>query len=320
MIPTPNLQTIGPILVSSEVEIAPGQTATPPLGDLYFGSRLNVLVDEIRFRVYGNSAGFTWQDWRGFIRVGLKVGRNGITKEPTPIWNLGRLNANNVVYTGLDTDASGYTFASWTWRLPTPLLVSGNGVIVPTFVFQSYPWTVLPPDPVKVSIAYAGRVLASNQPIPTRWPIPAVAYYESPDAPYSMSSAEDLFNPYRHDLHVQRITAHVLVPGPVVGFPSLVGGADLLGNPARPPDPSQAGPIAGNPGPFTVRVQDRFKTLVTKDFTPTPAFVDRNSRSWFMDTVLLPTDYYVAEVQKPATGYPGVVHQISMIGCRMEDL
>lgn len=322
MIPTPNLKTVGPILVSSQVEISPGQTLTPPLGDLYFGARLSVLVDEIHFRVYGNSQGFTWNDWRGFIRVGLKMGRHGITKEPTPIWNLGRLNANNVVYTGLETDATGYTFASWTWRLPAPLLVSGNSVIVPTIVYKDYatPAGEDPPPAVKVSIAYAGRVIASNQPLPARWPIPAVAFYESEDRPFSTSNAEDLMNPYRHDLHVQRFTTHLLASRYTEGIGPTDAGIDLLGNPTRAPDALSDAPVAANPGDFKIKMIDRLRTLVTKDFTPTGQFVDRNSRSWFVDTILPPNDYYIVQVEKPAADYPGVLHQIAMIGCRMEDL
>lgn len=318
MLPTPNLKTVGPILVSAEVDISAGQTATPPLGDLYFGSRLSVLVDEIHFRVYGPDVSDTtpWYDWRGFIRVGLKMGRHGITMEPTPIWNLGRLNANNPIIVATSADADDFVFASWTWRLPAPLLVSGNGVIVPTIVYKDYSGPVgeVSPPRLKVSIAYAGRVVASNQPLPARWPIPAVAYYESPNAPFATSNAEQLLNPYRSDLHVQRLTAHLLRSR----FPNDLGnpgrGLDILGYPA--PDP-----VAANPGDFKVKVRDRLHTLVTKDFTPTAHFVDRNSRSWFMDTVLPPNDYYIVQVEKPdSTEYDGVVHQIAMIGNRMEDL
>lgn len=325
MIPTPNLKTVGPILVSSQVEIAPGQTLTPPLGDLYFGARLSVLVDEIHFRVYGDSQDFAWNDWRGFIRVGLKMGRHGITKEPTPIWNLGRLNGNDPAYGGTNTDASGILFTSWTWRLPAPLLVSGNSVIVPTIVYKDYatPFGEDPPPSVKVSIAYAGRVIASNQPLPARWPIPAVAFYESEDRPFSTSNAEDLMNPYRHDLHVQRFTTHLLASRSVRGEPlAQYAGMDILG--ARPAAPGPfAGapfPAAANPGVFKIKMLDRLRTLVTKDFTPTAQFVDRNSRSWFVDTLLPPNDYYIAQIEKPAVDWTGVLHQIAMIGCRMEDL
>lgn len=324
MLPTPNLKTVGPILVSSEVEVQPGQTVTPPLTDLYFGSRLSVLVDEIHFRAYA-PAGDTFFDLRGFLRIGLKMGRHGITKEPTPIWNLGRLNANNPVFTGFNTDAGGYLFASWTWRLPAPLLVSGNSVIVPTIVYKNYAQAGDPAQPpVTISIAYAGRVISSGQPLPSRWPIPAVAFYETPDVSFATSGATDLLNPYRSDLHVQRFTTHLLAsrvvdPGPYANY----GGVDILGNRGVGvgPTPGAPVPVAANPGIYKIKMLDRLRTLVTKDFTPTAHFVDRNSRSWFVDTILPPNDYYIVQAEKdPNADTRGVVHQIAMIGNRMEEL
>ena len=51
MIATPKMKCGAPILVSAELALAPGQTQSPPLSDLSFGSRYAVMIDEIRFRI-----------------------------------------------------------------------------------------------------------------------------------------------------------------------------------------------------------------------------------------------------------------------------
>lgn len=327
MITTPKMKCGAPILVSSELALAPGQTGAPNLSELSFGSRYAVMVEEIHFRVSSLEkvaqlvpGGFL-QDLRGNIRVALKVGRFDITDGFTPLWSLGRVNSNDIYYLYPSTDAAsavaGQTRAitACVWRLPVPLYLPPSALIQPTFQYATGSagtiGVTLPT--ANINIAVAGRAIIPGQPVPARWPIPFSLFYEANPAPYAVNPGSQLVNASRSDMHVQRMTLRVWDQQDVVANPSVLYGADWLGTTANEPA-SMA---------LQYRMRDRLGTYLTKDFVPGPLLVDLNSRSWFMDTILPPDDYLRVEVQQmpnPASPVTGLWSHVALLGARMEEI
>jgi hypothetical protein len=326
MIAIPKLKCGAPILVSTELALAPGQTASPALSDLTFGSRYAVLIEEIHFRVYSISKDVTTlpggflDDLRGNIRVNLKIGRLDITDGFTPIWSLGRVNSNDIYYQQVSLDGvsavpgQSRVVTACTWRLPVPLYMPPSALIQPTFSYAtgSALTQALTLPTANINIAIAGRAVLPNQPVPARWPIPFSLFYEAPPAPFSVNPGSQLVNASRNDFHIQRMTLRVWDQRSVAD-PTVQFGADWLGVTANEPASTA----------LQYRMRDRLGTSITKDFVPGPLLVDLNSRSWFMDTILPPDDYYRLEVQQqpnPASATIGLWTHAALVGARMEDI
>lgn len=327
MIATPKMKCGAPLLVSADLNLAPGQTGSPPLSDLSFGSRYAILVDEIHFRIssvqkrtFAIPGGFL-QDLRGNIRVDLKIGRLGITDSFTPLWSLGRVNSNDIYYLQPSADAASFVpdqtkaITAASWRLPVPLYLPPSAIIQPTFEYAvgSALALGLTLPTANINIAVAGRAILPGQPVPARWPIPSVLFYEAAPAPYAVNPGSVLVNPARSDLHVQRMTLRVWDQRNVVADPTVPYGADWLGTSANEP----ASPT------LQYRMRDRLGTYITKDFVPGSLLVDLNSRAWHMDTILPPDDYLRLEVQQqpnPTSAVTGLWSHTALVGARMEEI
>lgn len=325
MISTPKLKCGAPILVSSELALAPGATGAPNLSELSFGSRYAVMVDEIHFRVISLSkkilgVGGFLQDLRGNIRVQLKIGRLDITDGFTPLWSLGRVNSNDIYYSTPNADTlsaipgAARVVTACVWRLPTPLYLPPSAIIQPTFQYATGSaaavGAVLPT--ANINIAVAGRAVLPGQPVPARWPIPFSLFYEANPTPFTVNPGSQLVNATRHDMHIQRLTLRVWDQrNPAI--PTTEYGADWLTTTANEPASTA----------LQYRIRDRLGTSITKDFVPGPLLVDLNSRSWFMDTILPPDDYLRVEVQQqpnPASTTVGLWSHVAAVGARMEEI
>lgn len=324
MIPIPKLKCGAPILVSSELALAPGATQTPALTDLSFGSRYSVLIDEIRFRIENTGKNTAIpngpiEDLRGNIRVALKIGRFSITDNFTPVWSLGRVNSNDIYYDDGSADTASAVagqsraVTACVWRLPVPLYMPPSALIQPTFQYALGSSTALgiTMPTANINVSVAGRAVLPGQPVPARWPIPSSLFYEAAPAPYAANSASTLVNPSRNHMHLQRMSLRVWDQrAPALG---VQYGADWLGETANEPATTA----------LQYRVRDRLGTYITKDFVPGPLLVDLNSRSWFMDTVLPKDDYLRVEVQQqpaPASNVTGLWSHVALLGARMEDI
>ena len=325
MISTPKMKCGAPLLVSSELSLAPGATGTPALSDLTFGSRYAVLVDEIHFRVWNTGKNTVppngpIQDLRGNIRVNLQIGRFQITDNFTPIWSLGRVNSNDIYYTDVDADAyspvagQARAITTCTWRLPVPLYLPPSALVLPQFQYALGSSTALgiTMPTANINVSVAGRAVIPGQPVPARWPIPSSLFYEASPAAYAVNPGSVLVNSSRNDLHVQRLTLRGWDQrSPASG--GTQSGADWLGTTAAEPASTA----------LQYRVRDRLGTYISKDFVPGPLLVDLNSRSWFVDTILPPDDYYRLEVQQqptPASPVTGLWSHFAVVGARMEDI
>lgn len=324
MISTPKLKCAAPMLVSAELSLAPGATGTPPLSDLTFGSRYAVLIDEIRFRVWNTGKNTAppngpIEDLRGNIRVNLTIGRFQVTDRFTPIWSLGRVNSNDIYYDDPSVDVASLApgasraVTACVWRLPVPLYMPPSALILPQFEYalgSSQGLGIALPT-ANINVSVAGRAVIPGQPVPARWPIPSSLFYEAAPAGFAVNPGSVLVNPSRNDLHVQRMTLRVWDQR----SPAVAGvqyGADWLGATAAEPASTA----------LQYRIRDRLDTLITKDFVPAPLLVDLNSRSWFVDTILPPDDYYRLEVQQqpaPASN-AGLWSHFALVGARMEDI
>jgi len=327
MIPTPKMKCGAPLLVSAELALAPGQTGSPNLSDLSFGSRYSVMVDEIHFRISSNEklttavVGGFLQDLRGNIRVQLKMGRLDLTDGFTQLWSLGRVNSNDIYYLQPSADAASFVagqtkaITSCVWRLPAPLYLPPSAIIQPTFQYAagSALSLGLTLPTANINMAVAGRAILPGQPVPARWPIPFSLFYEAAPAGYAVNPGSQLVNATRNDMHVQRMTLRVWDQRNVVAVPTVPYGADWLGTTANEPASTA----------LQYRVRDRLGTSVTKDFVPGPLLVDLNSRSWFMDTILPPDDYLRVEVQQqpnPASAVAGLYSHVAFTGARLEEI
>jgi hypothetical protein len=282
------------------------------------------MVDEIHFRVYNlgkNTAipNGPIEDLRGNIRVQLKIGRLDITDSFTPLWSLGRVNSNDIYYddgsadTGSLIAGQSRATTACVWRLPTPLYLPPSAIIQPTFTYATGSALALgiPMPTANINIAVAGRAVLPGQPVPARWPIPFSVFYEAAPAGFAVNPGSVLVNATRHDMHIQRMTLRVWEQRqPAVG---VQYGADWLGATANEPASTA----------LQYRIRDRLGTSITKDFVPGALLVDLNSRSWFMDTILPPDDYYRVEVQQqpnPASTVTGLWSHVAFVGSRMEEI
>jgi len=330
MISTPNLKCGAPIQVTTSVTISPGQTKIPPLGELNFGTRYSILVDEIRFRIKstnGNNPTLPSTrvaDLRGNIRVDFKFGRLGITDGFTPLWNLGKVDSNDQYYFNPAGDSASIAadgikvITSSNWRLPNALYLPPSAIIQPTFTYAtgSASTVGVTLKDAEVTMTVSGRAILPGQPVPARWPIPSVLFYEATPLGYQTSQGSQLANTSRNDLHVRRMTLRVWDQRPV--FPAtplgeVYFGADFLTSSADEP--------ASNSLLF--RLRDREGTMLTKDYVPGPLLVDLNSRAWDMDALLPHEDYFRVEVQQnpnPSSTVSGLYSHVCFLGSRMENL
>lgn len=330
MIPVPNLKCGAPIMVSTDLTLSPGQTQSPPLGELNFGTRYSILIDEIRFRIKStngnnpNLAPTRVADLRGNIRVDLKVGRIGITDGFTPVWSFGRVNSNDQFYFNPAGDSAGIpptgikVISQSVWRFHTPMYMPPSALIQPLFTYStgSSATTGVALQPAEINMTVCGRAVIPGQPIPARWPIPSTLFYEATPSGYQTSHGSQLSNQSRNDLHIRRMTLRVwdqrAVP-PVTPNGEVYYGADYLDTSAE--EPASTG--------LLYRIRDREGTMLTKDYVPGPLLVDLNSRSWLMDSLLPHEDYYRVEVQQtpnPASSVAGLYSHICFVGSRMEEI
>lgn len=330
MIATPNLKCGAPILVSANVTLNPGDTKIPPLGELNFGTRYSILVDEIRFRIKSTNGNNPNQpnriaDLRGNIRVDLKIGRIGITDGFTPVWSLGQVDSNDQYYgdrNGGDTAAFApngiKVITASKWRLPNALYLPPSALIHPTFTYVtgSSASSGVTLEPAEVNITICGRAVLPGQPVPARWPIPSSLFYEATPSGYQTNQGAQLANSSRNDLHIKQMTLRVwdqraVFPATPIG--QVYYGADFLYTSAPEPA-SQA---------LLYRIRDREGTMLTKDYVPGALLVDLNSRAWRMDALLPHEDYFRVEVQQnpnPASPLLGLYSHICFTGSRMENI
>jgi hypothetical protein len=183
-------------------------------------SRTAMLLDEIRFQLisdpaFTTAAGAVFQARLDLARLSLTGGSY------VPIALICR--AEDVAIDELtNVAAAGSTVSPssavqvYIWRLPKPLYIPANEVLVPSIRIPTIPGVTITPSNNAVHITYVGRALPADAPEPKFVNAPFLTSWVDvrrrglSDYLAVRSSRSDLKNPFAEKLYVERLTGTVL--------------------------------------------------------------------------------------------------------------
>ncbi len=294
-------QLPSPVALSSQCNVLLGSTASPKMTELAYPYRKAVLIEEIRFDIWGTSnfpVNFGAQ-----VYARLQIGQHYLMRDPVPVWLLGTLMSLREEFAGDTTDFmdTPTVYGHYRWRLPEPLYVAAGEYITPVF---SYPalsgLPVTQPSSLTVQVTYAGRVVPPRTSKPKSIIVPyAAPFVTTYGQVYQQSNEYNLFNPFNKAINVQRITARVA---------SI---ADGYVNQIRGYTPPPSTPTVLP----TVQIFDSWGGKMVNDLTGPDDVADAFRAAWTVDTVLPPKGQYDVRVWNiPSTSS---VH-FGLIGSREE--
>lgn len=218
-----------PLAVSTTVSLASGASIVADqeaLSNDYDRSRA-FLIDTIRFHV-------VTPDWSNFarqalipnganlggtLRVLFSLGRHQLSRVPIPIALFGPPRDGAVAFNLFQSMVQSYETVNvrygatikfnghFEWKLPRPLLVPANAVLEARVVRSGDGF----PANLTLGICYLGR--SAKRTVPSGIPaaVPYVGLFEQNLATPGVyvSGQHDLWNPFAHELHVQRFTGRL---------------------------------------------------------------------------------------------------------------
>lgn len=313
---------MGPLILSDTVTLAINEEK-----QLFAKAKLNnplktpMWVDEIIFSIgstsFKNSGGtYPFSAWNtglnygGVISAKLFLDRTALTNGYVPLWNFGRAinttSYSNVASTML-TDAPQV----FVWHLPKPLWMSPDAILTPT-VKRTNEGSIAN---VTVRCTVLGRAINSSDPVPKTIDVPWVASWVG--ATRSMgtdntdqSEGQHLVNPFAVPLKVQRFIGRIKATtsdGTTTVTEAMSQGSDNNSDSAAY---SQW---------LLVRMNDSRGRIVVRDYTPFGLLFNQVDRSWSVDALLNPREYYkvlLDEKFSNITGTDKLTPHISMVGYR----
>lgn len=303
------LPAASPIHLSSSIVLASGAAGTVPVAALKNPMGADMEILEIKFEVSGlyppiNSV--RGVAFGGTVSCALSLGGYELTNGSIPVWGFGRaenLSAENKVNNPSDT-ALSRNWSAYTWRLPRPLYVPADAVVLPNFVHTGFITEAL-----NVRIGYSARSVFVK---PKTVCLPWVAQYTSKafnpieTAGTDQSAELDLVNDTDKTFRLQRFTGRTLY-------------IDPAGN------ASEDSPQSFGSQQLTMRMVDSYGRPLVRNFTPFRSVFGALTRSWELENVgaeLDPGAYYRVFLKNgsvtPAT--PGAQGQafVTMVGWREE--
>lgn len=242
----------------------------------------------------------------GLIACKLDLGQWPITNGFVPTWSFGRSeqafdeatqSSAVIIDPTSPTGVREATTQSYIWRLPRPLYVPNDSVLVPNFqhrglfakpvdVNVGYVCRSLPKgyEPKKIILPYAAAFVSKNFDVNTI--AGSVSGFDTDE-----STETDLTNSFDEELCLQRFSGRALMYNN--GAPSL---SDETGQPLS------AWASAG----LTVRMVDSHGRPIIPNFTPFRTAFAGMTRSWEMDAgqMLDPRSYYNAILRVNSLGVP----------------
>ena len=288
-----------PYLLTSQVTIAAGGSATADSGALGQPYRRPFWVDEVRWTIKVPGATVTNDvafQMGGLITTKLTLGRMIISNDFIPIYNFAQsmqrynsVEAAEGIVTGFGVPVS---YSNYRWVLPKPLYVPSGMPL--TSQFQRFRDAF---GTATVSVSYAGRYISPGSKTLREFDVPFVTAFTIPlsnTATMAISGENDLVNPFLENLQTQRFI-----------------GRQLLYTAA--PDVAQE--LEPSTSETQVLMKDSYGNNVIRDYTYFTRVFDWNRRAWTFSRTLLPTErYYVSLSGIPTNVFPS----ISLIGTRVE--
>lgn len=251
-------------------------------------------------------------DVGGVIACKLDLGKHSLTNGFVPVWSFGRVeNLTGEIINGTDTNGTVYTTNEFSWKLPQPLYVPANAVVIPTFQHRG-----LIEQEIQVRISYSARSIPPGTPEPKKVSIPYAACYVSKsfnvnNAGTDSSSETDLINPFDEPLFLQRLTGRVAQLNLSNTPPTIYDS-----------DETYAGETVSTIQ-YNVRLIDSFGRPLIRNFVPFRMAFSGVTRTWETDgDVMDPRSYVLAYVRKdvPYQGASGsnIISQafIGLVGHR----
>lgn len=291
--------TVSPVLLSANVDVAAGNVGIPSSVDLQYPFRKPILIDEVRWtaRVDHNNN----VDCGALIYTKLQLGQHYLMRDWVPIWLLSPTIApSQELSQDVTLTAGNRDFGFWRWKLPEPLYVDAGQVL--TSQFQR---TLDGFGTMNVQVTYCGRTIAPNQPRPKVIPVPYAAPWVtdlSATATYQISNEKHLFNPFNKPLRIQRFLGRALT------FSSNVVATKLAA--------VTSSPLYATNG-VTVQIFDSWGNKVVPTQTGVSDVFDAMRSAWTVDTALPEKGMYSVRAYNLSTA---VQAHISMIGVREEAL
>lgn len=259
-------------------------------------------IDEFRFTM--TTARVAGGAWYGGVpdalRIALRLGNTELTKGLIPAALLGRPR---------DWFAeSPSVLSNFIWRLPKPMYIPRQTTIS-VQVQQQEDFRTATPLLMAVDAAMVGRPTLDN---PKFVNVPYAAHFQgslvTSGTTVDQSTRNDLRNPFRVPLHVNRFAATnwAVADGtdPTSSLPKLA-----LGAPFDAP---------GACGANSIQLFDQDDRFGVRDVTPPGGFAALSDRSWRVDSTLASNAYFVADLSTTlSTGYSSTRQAIAMIGYRV---
>ncbi|MHB8734279.1 MAG: hypothetical protein ACYC6M_03145 [Terriglobales bacterium] len=208
------------VVLIGTTEPGQGQATTTSLAPGAVGSVSNIqdlrnrldvpmLVDEILFNVVGNSLSDPGVQFGGDIRLGLRLGSDGIVKTYTPLWLLGGGKNFSVASsaTGPTLLASQLNSSIFGMRLASELILYPGEYLNPTF----YNAAQLASGSVAIRMIVRGRAMKADA---QRQSLPWISYFvgavQTPGSDYTEETVEgDLHNPFNVPLALDRMVGGI---------------------------------------------------------------------------------------------------------------
>lgn len=157
------------------------------------------------------------------------------------------------------------------WRLPKPMFIPQGELLIPT-IKNGYPAG----GSNKFIVAYVGRELPDEEPVPREVTLPFIADY-LPTLPVPVATAFDLestsnqiCNPFSEPLYVYRLMGGYVTPSFDLGRQYLDSYKEQL----------------------TVMITDSHGETIVRDATPFSHLFPQRGPGWLVKTVLQPGDYW----------------------------
>lgn len=251
------------------------------------GQAMEIL--EIKFQLYQDELQIV--NLLGTIACKLDLGKYPLTGGYVPLWCMGR--AENL-YSEMVSDPSSKCVNEFTWRLPKPLYVPADAVVLPTFQHRG-----LIKQDIQIRISYSARSIPAGAALPSRVALPYAAAWSAKsfyiyDAGTDASRETDLVNPFDEPLHLQRFTGRV-------GMASLAqdtgevnqitdGAGEGYGGYGRDYTPTAL---------YSIRMVDSYGRPLVRTLLPFRTVFSGVTRSWEVaEATIDPRAYVLAHLKK----------------------
>jgi len=273
-----------PFLVTASTTLLPGSSGGVNSAALKNPTGGPMEILEIRWQLEGVLVAFSLG---ALVGCKLELGKIPLTNGFVPIWNFNR--SDNTFDESPPPDGA-VIFAEYCWRLPRPLYVPANSVVVPTF--QHFGAVHFPVD---VQVTYSCRTVLEK---PKQVCLPYAASFVSKAMPVTEDSSDssretDIYNPFSEPLKLASFVGRVSVmatapePAALIVFESFLPfiGVSL--------DSGQM---------MNVRMRDMTGREIIRRGTLFRQAFPTATRAWEMEMgeTLPPEAYFLAEIETTA--------------------